>query len=196
VAYGLVFLLPHAEAEEADVFLERLPHRATAIAYALYFLTGGHVSDRLIDELRNRTIQRKTARGETAPHDLASYLVYNYTEAGEDQEWIAFITREALALGEGQVPHEEERRQVIAGYVDEIRQRQAEGHIEAALNPASVRLMVFALITCPRVFPQITRMLTGHPPTDPKFEEEWTHFLRQLGERLAGTNNEENESHL
>jgi hypothetical protein len=23
------------------VFLERLPHRATAIAYALYFLTGG-----------------------------------------------------------------------------------------------------------------------------------------------------------
>src|SRR5262249_1452072 len=124
------------------------------------------------------------------------YLVYNYTEAGEDQEWITFITREALAVGNGPVVHEEERRQVMAGYVDEIRQRQAEGHIEAALNPAPVRLLVFALITCPRVFPQITRMLTGHPPTDPTFEEEWTSFLCQLGQRLAGTNDEENESHL
>lgn len=123
VAYGLVFLLPRAEADEADVFLERLPHRATAIAYALYFLTGGHVSERFIDELRNRTIQRKTARGKEAPHDLAGYLVYNYIEAGEDQEWITFITREALAVGNGPVPHEEERRQVIEGFVDEIRQR-------------------------------------------------------------------------
>jgi tetracycline repressor-like protein len=145
------------------------------------------VSERFIDELRNRTIQRKTARGKEAPHDLASYLVYNYIEAGEDQEWITFITREALAVGNGPVPHEEERRQVIEGFVDEIRQRQAEGQIEAAFNPASVRLMVFALMTCPRVFPQITRMLTGRVPTDPAFEAEWTHFLRQLGQRLAGT---------
>ena len=70
--------------------------------------------------------------------------------------------------------------------MDEIRQRQAEGQIEAALNPASVRLMVFALMTCPRVFPQITRMITGHAPTDPAFDAEWTNFLRQLGQRLAG----------
>lgn len=193
IAYGLVFLLPRSE---ANVFLEHLPHRAAAVAYALYFLTGGHVSDRFIDELRNRTIQRKTARGEGAPHDLATYLVYNYTEAGEDREWINFITRGALTVGEGQVVHEEERRQVIEGFVDEIRQRQAEGHIEAALNPASVRLMVFALNTCPRVFPQITRMITGHTPTDPAFEAEWTHFLGQLGQRLAGTNEGENASHL
>jgi hypothetical protein len=58
-----------------------------------------------------------------------------------------------------------------------------------------VRLMVFALNTCPRVLPQITRIVTGHTVTDPMFEAEWIHFLRQLGQRLAGTNHEEIESH-
>jgi Tetracyclin repressor-like, C-terminal domain len=195
IPYGLVFLLPRAEAEGTDVFLERLPQQAAVIAYALYFLTGGHVSGHFIDELRNRTIQRKTARGEAAPLDLATYLVYNYTEAGEDQEWIKFIMREALSVGNGPVIHEEERRQVIAGFVDEIRQRQAEGHIAADLHPASLRLMVFALTTCPHAFPQITRMLTGYAPTDPAFEVEWTHFLRQLGQRLAVTNDRGHSSH-
>jgi hypothetical protein len=195
VSYGLVFLLTRAETEGNDTLLERLPQRAATIAYALYFLTGEHGSGRLIDELRNRTIQRKTARGEAAPHDLASYLVYNYTETGEDQEWITFITREGLAVGNGPVVHEQERSQIIADFVDEIRERQAEGYIEATLNPASVRLMVFALNTCPRVFPQITRMITGHTITDPAFEAEWIHFLRQLGQRLAGTNHEEIGSH-
>lgn len=183
-AYGLVFLLP---SEAADVLLERLPQRAAAVAYTLYFMTGGHVNDRFIDELRLRTIQRKAARSEAAPHDLVSYLVYDYTETGEDREWLTFLTREALAVGEGPVDHEEERREVIEGLVDEIRQRQAEGHIDAALNPACVRLMVFALNSCPRAFPQITRMITGHAPTEPAFEEEWTHFLGQLGQQLAGT---------
>lgn len=187
IAYGLVFLLPRSENERSDVFLEHIPNQAAAFAYAIYFLTGGHISDRFIDELRNRTIQRKIARGEAAPHDLAAYFVYHYTAAGEDQEWIRFITREALAGDSGHVVHEEERRCAIEGFVDEIRQRQAEGQIDASLNPAYVRLMLFALTTYPRVFPQITRMVTGHAPTDAAFEAEWTHFLRQLGQRLAGT---------
>jgi hypothetical protein len=38
-----------------------------------------------------------------------------------------------------------------------------------------------ALVTYPRLLPQITRMTTGTAPDDPRFVTEWEAFLRHLG---------------
>lgn len=186
VAFCLVFLLPGAAGQVSDVFLERVPHRGAAFAYALYFLTGGHLGERLIDELLHRTAQRRTTRVEGAPLDLPGYLVYHYTGAEEDREFLEFLTREALARDGGRILDEDERRRVALLQVDEIRQRQAQGIVAAGLDPACVRLMAFALTTYPRVYGQITRLVTGYAPDDPAFTAVWTNFLRQIGERLGG----------
>jgi len=93
--------------------------------------------------------------------------------------------REALAVGDREVPHEAERKPVIAMQVDEIRKRQAEGYIDSSLDPELVRLAVFALSSYPRIMSQVTRMTTGLRVTDPAFDARWTAFLRELGDRLA-----------
>jgi hypothetical protein len=45
--------------------------------------------------------------------------------------------------------------------------------LPADLDPGQLRLMAFALMTYPRMLPQITRMTTGMTPEDPHFVDRW-----------------------
>jgi EmrB/QacA subfamily drug resistance transporter len=184
LALGLVFALPAPQTEVSDAILERIPSLAAGLAYAIYFLTGGRVGDELLTDMLAQTTRRRTARIAEAPLDPSEFLAYHYSRAAEDRVWLNYLAREALAIGDGQVAHEDERRQMIQRQIDEVRQRQGLGLVSAEFDPAHVRLMAFALATYPRIFAQITRMVTGHAPESPEFEAEWTAFLRDLGRRL------------
>ena len=52
-----------------------------------------------------------------------------------------------------------------------------------------IQLAVLALATYPVAFGQMTRLVTGHAPNDPKFQRKWYEFLRALGERLLTVKN-------
>ena len=184
VAVGLVFALPAPRADVSDAILERIPSLAAGLAYAIYFLTGGRVGDELLTDILAQTTRRRSARIAEAPLDPSEFLAYHYSRAAEDRVWLNYLAREALAIGDGQIAHEDERRQMIQRQIDEVRQRQGLGLVSAEFDPAHVRLMAFALATYPRIFAQITRMVTGHAPETPEFEAEWTAFLRDLGRRL------------
>jgi len=93
--------------------------------------------------------------------------------------------REGLTYQNGPIPHEKERLPIIQAQIEEIRRRQEAGLMAADLDPALVRLVCFALSSYPRVLPQITRMVTGLEPGDPRFMEEWEALLRRIG-RLLG----------
>ena len=41
--------------------------------------------------------------------------------------------------------------------------------------------MAFALVSYPRMLPQITRMTTGMTPDDPRFAADWETLLRDVG---------------
>jgi hypothetical protein len=44
--------------------------------------------------------------------------------------------------------------------------------------------MAFALVSYPRMLPQITRMATGHTADDPSFVADWEKLLRTVGDSL------------
>ena len=53
--------------------------------------------------------------------------------------------------------------------------------LPADLDPAHLRLMGFALVSYPRMLPQITRMTTGMTPENPRFVALWEALLREVG---------------
>jgi EmrB/QacA subfamily drug resistance transporter len=182
----LVWRLPTTSTQSANALIERAPGWAEALAYSLYLTSGGHVADSLFRDLLGHTIERRVRRTTAAPEEPGEFLAFHFSQAAEDQAWLNFLVREALARGDGPVPHEAERQPVIAMQVEEVRRRQVAGFIDPDLDPELVRLAAFALANYPRILRQITRMTTGLAANDPVFEKRWTAFLRQLGPRLKG----------
>jgi EmrB/QacA subfamily drug resistance transporter len=185
VALALVQRLPTTHAQSANALIERAPSWAAALGYSLYLASGGRVGDALFKDLLGHTIERRRKRLQEAPDEPGAFLAFHYQEGAHDQAWLNFLVREALAVGDGPIPHESERQPVIALQIDEIRRRQATGAIDNALDPELLRLAMFALASYPRIMRQVTRMATGLRATDPAFDARWSEFLRALGKRLA-----------
>lgn len=185
VAALFVHRLPLTPFEAQNALIERLPGWATGLAYSMFLMTGGRVGDAQFGELLSRITERRLRRVEAAPEDPGEFLAYHFHSASQDGAWIQYLAREGLTYGSGPIPHEHERLPVIQAQIDEIRRRQDEGLIDPSLDPALVRLLGFALSSYPRLLPQITRMVTGLEPEDPRFVAEWEAFLHRVGGLLA-----------
>jgi hypothetical protein len=104
------------------------------------------------------TTGHRTEYVRSAPDEPGEFLVHYFERTAGDAAWYRYLAEEALALGAGPVPLEEERRPVIELQVDEIRRRQSEGLIAGEFDPSALRLLGFALVSYPRLMPQITRI--------------------------------------
>jgi len=185
VACALVWRLPTTRTQSANALIERAPSWAAALGYSLYLASGGRVGEAIFRDLLGHTIERRRKVLHDAPDDPGEFIAYHYAEGARDQAWLNFLVREALAVGDREVPHEAERRPVIALQIDEIRRRQALGLIDPRLDPELVRLAIFALTSYPRILRQVTRMTTGLAASDAAFDARWTAFLRDIGHRLG-----------
>jgi hypothetical protein len=175
-------MLPTAPVQAANPLIERVPSWAAGVAYSLYLATGGRLGEQLFDEILGETIERRARRTMEAPAPFGEFLAYQFERGADDRAWLNFLQREALAVGEGPIQHEAERVPVMLRQVDEVRHRQADHLVAEDLDPALVRLMVFALSSYPRLLPQITHMSTELAPSDPVFESRWAAFLGDLGD--------------
>jgi hypothetical protein len=52
------------------------------------------------------------------------------------------------------------------------------------MDPAMLKLLGFALVSYPRLLPQVTRMAATMSPGDPKFVATWENLLRRIGDLL------------
>jgi hypothetical protein len=103
--------------------------------HSLYFATGGHLGRRALADLVEHTTSHRTARVADAPSLPGEFLVHHFDRSDEDRSWYRYLVEEALALGSGPVPFEDERRPVIQLQVDEVRRRQAEGVVAPEFDP-------------------------------------------------------------
>ncbi len=55
---------------------------------------------------------------------------------------------------------------------------------QAAAQVCELQLRLFALVAFPIVLPQMTKLITGHAPDDPKFLRRQKKFLRQFSKLL------------
>ena len=184
-AAWLVKELPRMPFEASNALIERLPGWSAGFAYSMFLMTGGRMGDRLVEDLLAHVADRRISRAREAPLAPGEFLAFHYREGASDVPWLRYLMREALVYGGQSVPHEGERKDIIATQVEEVRQRQHAGVLPADLDAGQLRLLGFALVSYPRMLPQITRMATGMTPDDPRFIEEWTALLREVGGALA-----------
>ncbi|HEY3918996.1 MAG TPA: MFS transporter [Stellaceae bacterium] len=180
----LVRRLPRTPFEESNALVERLPGWSAGFAYSMFLMTGGRIGDGLVHEMSARIADRRIRRAQEAPRAPGEFLAYHFDAAALDVAWLRYLMREALVYGSGPVPHEDERMKVIDAQVKEARDRQALGLLPAGIDPGHLRLAAFALVSYPRMLPQITRMTTGRTAEDPTFVADWEKLLRTVGSSL------------
>jgi EmrB/QacA subfamily drug resistance transporter len=184
IAAWLVRRLPRMPFEESNALIERLPGWSAGFAYSMFLMTGGRLGDRLVQEMSDQVAERRIRRTQQAPHPPGEFLAFHYRAVAADEAWMRYLAREALTYGNRPIPHEELRQPVIQAQVNEVRERQKEGLLPDDLDPGQLRLAAFALVSYPRLLPQVTRMATGMTPEDPRFRVGWEKLLRRIGDAL------------
>jgi EmrB/QacA subfamily drug resistance transporter len=180
----LVRRLPRLPFEVSNALIERLPGWSAGFAYSMFLMTGGRMGDRLVQDLAAHIGDRRLQRAREAPQAPGEFLAYHFHAAEADTAWLRYLMREALVYGNRPVPYEGDRMPVMTAQVKEARDRQDAGLLPADLDPAQLRLMGFALVSYPRMLPQITRMTTGMTSDDPRFVAGWEALLREVGSSL------------
>jgi len=191
VAAVLVRNLPRTPFEVSNALVERLPTWSAGFAYSMFLMTGGRLGDRLVQDLVAHAAERRLQRAREAPKSAGDFLAFHFQEAQVDVPWLHYLMREALVFGNRPIPQESTRKRTVAALVKEVRDRQAAGLLPAHIDAGQLRLLGFALVSYPRMLPQITRMATGMTPDNPKFVAEWTTLLREIGSSLEQSAREE-----
>lgn len=181
-------------AAAADEFAEKgfagarvaaIGHRAGVNKQLLYHYFAG--KEQLFRAVLDRQVERNAERQGAVPADPTRFPEFYFDRLQEDAQWLRFLTWEAAgSAAEVPVPGEEARHRSIAGFVEQLQARQAEGLLPADADPRLLLLAVYALTSYPVVFAQITRLTTGLAPADPRFQRQWRGLLRHVGGLLLG----------
>ena len=94
--------------------------------------------------------------------------------------WEALDFERTLAIGD-----QENRVALHKEWIRRIKLAQREGRLPADFDAAQLLLSELALFIFPFAFPQITWLVTGRTPDDPRFINERRKMLAKLGQLLT-----------
>jgi AcrR family transcriptional regulator len=134
----------------------------------------------LFREVLRRKIAERSAWLASAPEEPTERLPLWFQLACRDREWVRLLEWEALQWGDEKVIDEERRMESIARAVERVREQQAKGLLDPALDPGQLLLSMMALTAYPLAFPQLARLATGLRVSDPEFQKQREQFLRQF----------------
>ncbi|KIL37160.1 TetR family transcriptional regulator, partial [Gordoniibacillus kamchatkensis] len=78
----------------------------------------------------------------------------------------------------------EYRRKILQSYNEDMKAKQDMGLVPKDLDPELITLAISSLTIYPLIMEHVTRLITGHAPSEPEFQEKWTTFLRLIFERI------------
>lgn len=134
----------------------------------------------LFREVVRQKLTQRAAWLAASPMNPIELLPYWFDLACKDPQWIQLLQWEALQFSQKKLIDEDRRREAVARGVDKLRQREQLGLLSKRLDPRHVLLSHMSLTMFPLAFPQLTRLITGCSPSDPRFIRERLDFLRQL----------------
>jgi AcrR family transcriptional regulator len=163
--------------------VDRIAARAKTNKRMLYHYFGS--KDGLYRAVLNQRLSDRKPVAVEPGLDEADRLSRIFERLTSSGDYLRLLMWEALERGpRGRIENEEVRAVNLAAHADAIREAQESGRVESDLDPQLLALAEIALATYPLVFPQITRMLTGHTPDDPAFRKAYGELLRTLGEKM------------
>jgi AcrR family transcriptional regulator len=171
-----------AEHGYAGARIDRIASRAGVRKqlFYQYFKSKEAVFEQILDSVE----EARTFAQFSAP-DPASLFRARFELSNTEVVWLRLVAWEAAAhLPRAPILNETRRTEAIARQIGRLEQMQEEGTLDERWNPCLVQLAMYALVTYPQTFSQITRMVTGLDADDPEFQRQWATFLEQLGSLL------------
>jgi len=135
----------------------------------------------LFKAVLRRKISERQAWAENLSGDPAETLPFWFEAACNDVDWVRMLEWEALQET-GEVIDEPERRAATERGLERIRRRQEQGLVSADFDPRHLMLAMRSLTMFPVAFPQLTRLITGRPVSDPRFQKERAAFLKKFAQ--------------
>jgi TetR/AcrR family transcriptional regulator len=162
----------------AGARVDAIARRAAINKRMLYHYFGD--KEGLFRAVLRRKIAERQAWSESQSGDPEESLPFWFAATCKDRDWVRLLEWEALQGGEHKVIDEAQRRDALAGAVNRIRRLQARGQVSRAFDARHVMLAMRSLTMFPAAFPQLTRLITGWPVSDPRFQKERSAFLKKF----------------
>jgi TetR/AcrR family transcriptional regulator len=162
----------------AGARVDAIARRAAINKRMLYHYFGD--KEGLFRAVLRRKITERQAWAENLSGDPAESLGFWFEATCKDSGWVRMLEWEALQGSEARVIDEKQRLAAVAGGLKRLRQRQARGQISSEFDPRHVILAMRSLTMFPVAFPQLTKLITGAPVFEPRFQKEYARFLKQF----------------
>ena len=162
----------------AGARVDAIARRAAINKRMLYHYFGD--KEGLFRAVLRRKIAERQAWAENLSGDPAESLAFWFEATCKDANWVRLLEWEALQQPEEKIIDEQQRVAAVAVGLKRIRQRQARGQISDEFDPRHVMLAMRSLTMFPVAFPQLTKLIMGRLPSDPRFQKERAAFLKQF----------------
>jgi AcrR family transcriptional regulator len=136
--------------------------------------------EHLFREVLRRKIAERQASAEGLSGDPAESLPFWFKLSCKDADWVRLLEWEALQDADNQLIDGTGRRSLAMRSLGRIRQQQASGHLSGEFEPRHLLLAMRSLTMFPLAFPQLTRLITGQPVSDPHFQKKYAEFLKKF----------------
>lgn len=172
----------------AGARVDEIARKAQANKQLVYYYFGGKLG--LYNEVLGHMIQESRQRiaAEAACETLAEKFKLMVGRGTESTgiRWQRLLGWEALeADSTEEFVREADRSGTWQRHVASVREAQAAGEIDDALDPELVALALVSVAVFPYVLPQVTKFITGSLPTDGEFNRRYEDFVEQLIGRLG-----------
>ena len=177
----------------AGARVDVIAQRAAINKRMLYHYFGN--KEHLFREVLHRKMAERQAWAESLSGDPAESLTFWFEAACKDTGWIHLLEWEALEGKKRMVIDEKSRRAVATRVLGRIRQPQALGFLSGEFEPGHLLLAMRSLTMFPLAFPQLTRLITGQPVSDPHFQKKYAEFLKIFSTAFQPAGGRRNKTH-
>lgn len=131
--------------------------------------------------LRHKIAARRARIEAQSPgNDFISTVPLWFRQNCEDGDWVRLLAWESLQTQGRSVCDENERRRLTLEALAKIRKKQAAKILRADVPAAYLQLAKSSLAMFPMAMPQLTRLIIGRSPHDPKFQRGYAKFLETI----------------
>jgi AcrR family transcriptional regulator len=162
----------------AGARVDAIARRAVINKRMLYHYFGN--KEHLFREVLRRKITERQSSAGGLSGDPAESLPFWFRLSCRDTDWVRLLEWEALQGGGKKVIDGKSRRALSAKTLGRIRQQQALGYLSGEFEPGHLLLAMRSLTTFPMAFPQLTRLFTNRPVSDPHFQKNYAEFLEKF----------------
>ncbi len=170
----------------AGARVDAIARRARVNKQMLYYCFGD--KRELYREILRRKFAERSAFLDSMPASIEDALLHLYDSGTQDLDFVRMLEWEALdSSSAAKTVAAEERRALFAKAMEKFGAAQRAGVIPTEVDVRHLFISFIACAVFPLAFPQMTRLMTGLEPTDPRFRRSRREFLGWLGRTLGNS---------